>query len=164
MMTHTLRAAGVAAVTCLLGLAHGALAAAPQPWEMGLQPAASPVKHALDDFHSLLLVIITAITLLVLALLVTVVVRFNATRNPTPSSASHNTLLEVAWTVIPVIILVATAIPAARTLIAMEDTRNSELTVKVVGYQWKWQYDYLGKGVSFYSTLAAESNVARQLN
>ncbi len=77
---------------------------------------------------------------------------------------THSTNVEVVWTVIPVIILVATAIPAARTLIMMEDTRNSELTVKVVGYQWKWQYDYLGKGVSFYSTLAAESNFARQLN
>jgi cytochrome c oxidase subunit 2 len=76
---------------------------------------------------------------------------------------THSTNVEVVWTVIPVIILVATAIPAARTLIMMEDTRNSELTIKVVGYQWKWQYEYLDKGVSFFSTLAADSNLARQL-
>jgi cytochrome c oxidase subunit 2 len=76
----------------------------------------------------------------------------------------HSTKVEVVWTVIPVAILIATAIPAARTLIVMEDTRNSEMTVKVTGYQWKWQYEYMGKGVSFFSTLAADSNFARQLN
>ncbi|WP_448189086.1 cytochrome c oxidase subunit II [Azospirillum sp. sgz301742] len=146
MMTHTLRAAGAAAVTCALGLAHGALAAAPQPWEMGLQPAASPVKHALDDFHNLLLVIITAITLLVLALLVTVAVRFNAKRNPTPSSASHNTLLEVAWTVIPVIILVVIAVPSFRVLYMMEVTPQAEMTIKVTGRQWYWDYEYPDQG------------------
>jgi cytochrome c oxidase subunit 2 len=146
MITHILRAAGVAAVTCVLGLAHGALAAAPQPWEMGLQPAASPVKHALDDFHNLLLVIITAITLLVLALLMTVAVRFNAKRNPTPSSASHNTLLEVGWTVIPVIILIVIAVPSFRVLYMMEVTPQAEMTIKVTGRQWYWDYEYPDQG------------------
>ncbi len=76
----------------------------------------------------------------------------------------HSTKVEVIWTVIPVAILIFMAVPAAKTLVKMEDTRNAELSVKVTGYQWKWQYEYLGKGVSFYSSLATESNYARQLN
>ena len=146
MTRHTLRAAGAAAFICVLGLAQGALAAAPQPWEMGLQPAASPVKHALDSFHNLLLVIITGITLLVLALLVVVATRFNAKRNPTPSSTSHNTLLEVAWTVIPVIILIVIAVPSFRVLYMMEVTPEAEMTIKATGRQWYWDYEYPDQG------------------
>ena len=74
----------------------------------------------------------------------------------------HSTKVEVVWTVIPVAILICMAVPAAKTLVKMEDTRNAELSVKITGYQWKWQYEYLGKGVSFYSTLDADSNYARQ--
>lgn len=146
MIRHTLRAAGVAALTCVFGLAQSALAAAPQPWEMGLQPAASPVKHALDDFHNLLLVIITGITLLVLALLVVVAMRFNAKRNPTPSSTSHNTLLEVAWTVVPVILLIVIAVPSFRVLYMMEVTPEAEMTIKATGRQWYWDYEYPDHG------------------
>ena len=146
MNRHTLRAAGVAAFLCVSGFVQQALAAAPQPWEMGLQPAASPVKHALNDFHNLLLVIITGIALLVLALLVVVVVRFNAKRNPTPSTTSHNTLLEVAWTVVPVIILIVIAIPSFRVLYMMEVTPEAEMTIKVTGRQWYWDYEYPDHG------------------
>ena len=146
MIRHTLRAAGVAALTCVFGLAQSALAAAPQPWEMGLQPAASPVKHALDDFHNLLLVIIIGITLLVLALLVVVAMRFNAKRNPTPSSTSHNTLLEVAWTVVPVILLIVIAVPSFRVLYMMEVTPEAEMTIKATGRQWYWDYEYPDHG------------------
>ncbi|WP_431861196.1 cytochrome c oxidase subunit II [Azospirillum sp.] len=160
MTRHTLRAAGVAALTCVLGLAQSALAAAPQPWEMGLQPAASPVKHALDDFHNLLLVIIIAITLLVFALLVAVAVRFNAKRNPTPSSTSHNTLLEVAWTVVPVIILIVIAVPSFRVLYMMEVTPEAEMTIKVTGRQWYWDYEYPDQGgLAFSSYMIQESDL-----
>ncbi|PWC56369.1 cytochrome c oxidase subunit II [Azospirillum sp. TSO22-1] len=152
MTRHTLRAVGATALTCVLGLAQSALAAAPQPWELGLQPAASPVKHALDDFHNLLLVIITAITLLVFALLVAVAVRFNAKRNPTPSSTSHNTLLEVAWTVVPVIILIVIAVPSFRVLYMMEVTPEAEMTIKVTGRQWYWDYEYPDQGGFAYSS------------
>lgn len=152
MTTHTLRAAGVAALTCVFGLAGSALAAAPQPWEMGLQPAASPVKHALDSFHNLLLVVIIAITLLVFALLVVVAIRFNAKRNPTPSSTSHNTVLEVAWTVVPVIILIVIAVPSFRVLYQMEVTPEAEMTIKVTGRQWYWDYEYPDQGGIAYSS------------
>jgi cytochrome c oxidase subunit 2 len=75
----------------------------------------------------------------------------------------HSTKAEIIWTIIPVVILVVLAVPAARTLIALDDSRGSELTVKVTGYQWKWGYDYLDSGVSFFSTLSRDSNEARQL-
>jgi cytochrome c oxidase subunit 2 len=76
----------------------------------------------------------------------------------------HSTKVEVIWTVIPVLILIGVAVPTAKTMVRMEDTRNADLSIKVTGYQWKWQYEYMGTGVSFYSTLAATSNEARQLN
>ena len=76
----------------------------------------------------------------------------------------HSTKVEIIWTVIPVLILVGLAVPSAKTLVRMEDSRNAEVSIKVTAYQWKWQYEYLGTGVSFYSTLAAASNEARQLN
>ena len=92
------------------------------------------------------------------------IVKFRRSNHPEPATFSHNTKAEIIWTVIPVIILVAMAIPAAETLIKIEDTRNSELTIKVTGYQWKWHYDYVGSGVSFFSALDKVSNAARQPN
>lgn len=80
-----------------------------------------------------------------------------------PADFHESTTVEIIWTTIPFIILIGMAIPAAGTLIKMEDTRNSEMTVKITGYQWKWEYEYLGEDVRFYSTLSAESNKARQL-
>jgi cytochrome c oxidase subunit 2 len=76
----------------------------------------------------------------------------------------HSTKAEIIWTIIPVVILVVLAVPSARTLIAIEDASKTQLTVKVTGYQWKWQYDYLDKGVSFFSTLKRDSDAARQMN
>jgi len=119
-----------------------ALAAQPQPWEMTLQPAASPVMENIISFHNLLLVIITVITLFVLVLLVIVVVKFNAKANPVPSKTTHNTLIEVAWTLIPVLILVAIAVPSFRLLFQQLDLPKADLTVKATGKQWYWSYTY----------------------
>jgi cytochrome c oxidase subunit 2 len=80
------------------------------------------------------------------------------------TNMTHSTTAEIVWTVIPIVILVIMAIPAARALIKIEDTRNSQISIKITGYQWKWQYEYLEQGVNFYSTLDATSNEARQLN
>src|SRR3546814_5156665 len=107
-------------LTLLLGAAGMAFAAdqavpgQPLPWELGLQPGASPVKHQMEDFHNLLLVIIIAICVFVLALVGYVVVRFNAKRNPVPSRTSHTTVIEVIWTVVPVLVLLVIAIPSFR--------------------------------------------------
>src|SRR6185312_13215316 len=117
-----------------------ALAAQPQPWEMTLQPAASPVMENIISFHNLLLWLITLITLFVLVLLVIVVVKFNAKTNPVPSKTTHNTLIEVAWTLIPVLILVAIAVPSFRLLFQQLDIPKADLTVKVTGKQWYWSY------------------------
>ncbi|WP_371821876.1 cytochrome c oxidase subunit II [Skermanella sp. TT6] len=114
----------------------------PHSWQLGLQASASPVKEQLTDFHNLLLVVITGITLLVLALLIYVMVRFNAKANPNPTRTSHNTILEVAWTVLPVVILVVIAVPSFKVLYFMDKAENAEMTLKVIGHQWFWEYQY----------------------
>lgn len=136
---------GASALMCGLW-ATAAGAQQPQPWEMGLQAAASPIKDQLDSFHTLLVVIITAIVAMVTALLVAVVIRFNAKAHPMPTRTSHNTVLEVAWTVVPVIILVIIAVPSFRVLYYMERTPNAEMTLKVTGHQWYWDYEYPDQG------------------
>ncbi|MDP3293166.1 MAG: cytochrome c oxidase subunit II [Nevskia sp.] len=85
-------------------------------------------------------------------------------KHPVPATFHHSTTVEIIWTIIPFVILIGLAVPAAGTLIKQYDTRNAEMTVKITGYQWKWQYEYVGEGVSFFSTLDPESNNARQLH
>ena len=129
-----------------------------------LPVGATDLSARVYSLHMMMFWVCVAIAAVVFGVISYSLWKFRKSTGAVPDKTlTHSTNVEVIWTVIPVIILVATAIPAARTLIAMEDTRNSELTIKVVGYQWKWKYDYQGKGVSFYSTLAAESNYARQL-
>ena len=125
------------------GTAH---AQAPRPWEMSMQPAFSPVKQDIIDLHNLVLIIITLITLLVGGLLGWVMYRYHETRNPVPGHATHNTVIEVAWTVIPVLILVVMAIPSFRLVYYEDRTPDADLTVKVTGHQWYWEYTYPDKG------------------
>jgi cytochrome c oxidase subunit 2 len=120
--------------------------AAPQPWEMGFQPAASPVMQSIEDFHRFVLYIVTAITVLVFALLVWIAIRYNHRRNPVPGRTSHNTLLEVMWTIVPVIILVVIAIPSFKLLYYEADVPPSALTLKAIGHQWYWSYQYPTNG------------------
>ncbi|MGA0532322.1 cytochrome c oxidase subunit II [Hansschlegelia sp. KR7-227] len=114
----------------------------PSPWQIGLQDAVTPVFRQAHDFHNFVLIIITVITLFVLALLVICVVRFNEKANPVPSKTTHHTLLEVAWTIIPVLILVVIAIPSFRLLYAQYSPPPADLTIKVVGRQWNWDVIY----------------------
>jgi cytochrome c oxidase subunit 2 len=123
-----------------------ALADQPRPWEMGYQAAASAVMDQVESFHNLLLVIITAISVFVLALLLYVMVRFRESRNPTPSKTSHNTLIEVLWTVVPIMILVVIAIPSFKLLYFADRTADAQMTVKAVGHQWYWSYEYPDNG------------------
>ena len=118
----------------------------PTPWQLGLQDAASPVMADIIWFHDFLLWIISAIALFVLALLVVVMVRFNARANPAPSRTTHNAILEVAWTIVPVIILVAIAVPSFRLLFLELDNPKPDLTVKATGKQWFWTYNYPDNG------------------
>jgi len=119
---------------------------APVPWEMGLRPPASPVAEYVHSFNNELLVIIVAISAFVLGLLLYVIFRFGEKRNPVPSKTSHNGLLEVAWTVIPVVILVAIAVPSFRLLFLQLNTPQADITVKATGKQWYWTYNYPDNG------------------
>lgn len=147
------------ALAALFATAAGA--AEPQPWQMNFQPASTPVMEDIHSFHDFLLVIITGITLFVLALLLYCMVRFNARANPTPSKTTHNTLLEVVWTVVPVLILVAIAIPSFRLLYFEAVVPESELTIKTTGYQWYWSYEYPDHGgFEYFSNMIEEEDLA----
>ncbi|MGA8197759.1 MAG: cytochrome c oxidase subunit II [Acetobacteraceae bacterium] len=139
----------LAAFTAMMGVPGGVALAqalgAPRPWEMGMQAAAGPLKQAQINLHDLVLVIITLITLFVAGLLGWVMWRYNARRNPVPSRTAHHTLLEIAWTVIPVLILVIMAIPSFRLIYYEDKPRDADLTVKVTGHQWYWEYSYPDK-------------------
>lgn len=137
-----------------------ALAQMPQPWEMGMQAAGSPVAERLQSLHTLVLWIITLITIFVAGLLVYVVWRYSAQKNPNPSQTSHNTVLEIAWTVIPVLILVVIAIPSFRLVFFEDRTEAADITVKVTGHQWYWEYTYPDQGnVNFSSRLIADEDI-----
>ena len=114
----------------------------PEPWQLGLQQGVTPVMDNIIWFHNFLLWVITAITLFVLALLVVVVVKFNAKSNPVPSRTTHNTAIEVVWTVVPVLILVMVAVPSFRLLFFQLNTPPADVTVKATGKQWFWSYSY----------------------
>jgi cytochrome c oxidase subunit II len=137
--------AAAGALTALLVSAGGALAI-PVPWQMGFQPAVTPVMQDIEDFHTFVLYIITAVTLFVLALLLWIIVRYNKRANPVPSKVTHNTLLEVIWTVVPVIILVVIAIPSFKLLYYEADIPPSDLTLTAIGKQWYWTYEYNTNG------------------
>jgi len=132
----------------------------PRPWEIGMQPAASPVKAQIISLHNLVLVIITIITLFVAALLAVVVYRFRASKHPVPSRTSHNTVLEIAWTLFPVLILIVIAIPSFRLVYYEDRTRDADLTIKVTGHQWYWEYTYPDKGnIDFNSNLVQDEDL-----
>lgn len=133
---------------------------APTDWQMGLQPPASPVAEAIVSFHDLLLWIIGVITLFVIALLGYILVRYHERFNPKPSTTSHNVTLEIVWTVIPVLILVAIAIPSYRLLYYQDRIENAEMVIKVVGRQWYWEYHYPEHGdLVFVSNLIPEDEL-----
>jgi cytochrome c oxidase subunit II len=135
----------------------------PLPWQTGLQPSASPVMDSLVSFNNFLLVIITLITIFVLALLLVVIVKYNARANPTPSRTTHNTLIEVAWTVVPVIILVVIAVPSFRLLFFQLNTPPADLTIKATGKQWYWTYSYPDHGPFEFDSLMLQDADRKKL-
>jgi cytochrome c oxidase subunit II len=118
----------------------------PSPWQMGLQDSATPIMKDIAWFHDVLLWIIAGISAFVLALLLIIIVRFNARANPTPTRTTHNTTLEVLWTIVPVIILACIAVPSFRLLFVQLDVPKPDLTVKATGSQWYWTYNYPDNG------------------
>jgi cytochrome c oxidase subunit 2 len=154
-----------------VGLAAPAMAAQPEPWQIGFQPAATPIMEMIHRFSDGLLIVIVLIALLVLGLLVYCMIRFNARANPVPSRTTHNTLVEVLWTVVPILILVGIAVPSFSLLFAQHDPARAipgydpatdpPLTIKATGNQWFWTYDYPDNDdISFDSLMLSEETLA----
>ena len=118
----------------------------PTSWQIGLPPPASPTAVMIHDFHDILFIIITLITIFVLALLLYTCWRFRESKNPTPSKTTHHSGLEIAWTAIPVVILVAICIPSMNLLYFADSTDDADMTLKVIGHQWYWEYQYPDHG------------------
>src|SRR6202790_2197894 len=148
MLVFKRLAAMAVVIGALVAGGETALAAAGQatPWQLGMQDSVTPIMDEITQFHDRLLYIITAISAFVLILLVIVIVRFNARANPTPSRVTHNTTLEVAWTVIPVVILAIIVVPSFRLLFHQLNTPPADITVKATGKQWFWTYTYPDNG------------------
>ena len=137
-----------------------AWAEAPHPWQLGMQAPATPVKQRLSSFHDELLVIIFCIAGFVMALQLYVILRFNHRRNPAPSHTSHNPVIEILWTVVPVLILVIIAIPSFKLMYYMDRVPNPDMTIKVTGHQWYWSYEYPDqKDLAFDSNIIQEADL-----
>jgi cytochrome c oxidase subunit 2 len=144
-------------------LATGGIAFAdfghPVPWQMGFQQSAAPTMDDIIWFHNFVLWIIIGITVFVLALLLIVIVKFNSRANPTPSRTTHNTLLEVLWTVVPVLILVVIAVPSFRILFFQLNVPPADVTVKATGKQWYWSYSYPDSKFEFDSLIVKDNEL-----
>ena len=166
-MTFDKRARGLAAVALAfawagvawMGGVGVAMAGEPQPWQMTYQPAVTPIAVHVHAFNDLLMAIIISICVIVFALLGYVLWRFNAKRNPIPSKTTHNTLLEVVWTVVPIMILVVIAIPSFKLLYFTDRTPEAALTIKAIGNQWYWTYEYPDQGFTFDALMVDEEDL-----
>lgn len=133
----------------VMGFGSLAYAGQPENWQLNFQAAATPVMEDINAFHNLMLPIITAIVVLVFVLLAWVVIRYNRQSNPNPSRFSHNTTIEVIWTVVPILILVVISVPSLRLLYFADRIPEADLTVKAIGYQWYWGYEYPDQDIAF---------------
>lgn len=131
-------------------------------WELNMPRGVTTISTEVYGLHMLILWVCVVIGVGVFAAMIYAIVTFRKDKGVQPAKFAHNTMAEVIWTSIPAVILIALAVPAAETLVKMEDTRDSELTIKVTGYQWRWHYDYIDDDVRFFSSLDRESNAARR--
>jgi cytochrome c oxidase subunit 2 len=147
-------------IVAALAAAPAAMAQTPRPWQMGLQTAHSPVETNIHSLHTLVTWLMVAVVIFVAALLAYVIWKFDAKRHPVASRTSHNTILEVAWTLLPVLILVVIAIPSFRLVYFEDRTRDADLTIKVTGHQWFWEYTYPDSGnIDFNSSMVADADL-----
>ncbi len=130
---------------------------------LNLRRGVTDISQTVYELHMLILWVCVVIAIVVFGIMIVSIVLHRRSRGAEAANFSHSTKAELIWTIIPVIILVWMTVPAAKTLVVMEDFRDSKMTIKVTGYQWKWHYSYLGTEVDFFSTLARSSNIARQL-
>jgi cytochrome c oxidase subunit 2 len=149
-----------------LALAFLAFLAAHPAWsdfELNMPRGVTTTSQEIYGLHMMILWVCVVIALAVYTAMVVAIVKFRKSKGATAAKWSHNTTAEVIWTVIPAAILVAMAVPAAETLVRMEDTRDSELTIKVTAYQWRWGYEYIDDDVRFFSALDRASDAARRI-
>ncbi len=146
-------------ITALLSLCP---AIASADWALNMRPGVTPNSQGIYHLHMIVLWICVVIGVLVFGVMFYSILHFRKSRGARAAHFHENTTVEIVWTLIPFVILVCVAVPATRTLIAMESTGNADMTIKATGYQWRWHYDYLDQGVSFFSVLAEKSNEARQ--
>ena len=141
---------------------QGAMAAEPKNWQLGLQEAVTPTMEKIDSFHDFVTIISTVIALFVMVLLLIVIFRFNEKSNPTPTKTTHNLVLEIAWTVIPILILVVMAIPSFRLMYFADRVDDPDMTLKIIGHQWYWTYEYPDHGnFTFDANMVTEEDLAK---
>jgi cytochrome c oxidase subunit 2 len=152
-------------VKCALAAVLASLpAAAFAAWELNMPVGVTELSRRIHSLHMLIFWVCVVIAIAVFGVMIYSLVKFRRSQGAVAAQFDHSTRAEIVWTVIPIVILVAMAVPAAATLVRIEDTRNSDLTIKVTGYQWRWHYEYLDRNVAFFSSLARDSNAARQLD
>lgn len=152
---------------CLAALGLAVPAEANTSNGYNLPPGVTSLSHEIYSLHMEVFWICVGIAVVVFGVMIYALVKFRHSQGAVPdTNMVHSTKVEIIWTIIPVVILVVMAIPAAKVILMMEDTRNSELSIRVTAYQWKWQYQYMdaADGINFFSTLARDSNFARQLH
>ena len=161
LATATMRKAAALGTALGVAMAGGAaLADQPHPWQLGMQDPATPITERIHAFHDELLIIIFLISGFVFALLFYVMMRFNHRAHPVATRTTHNTVVEVLWTVVPVVILVLIAIPSFKLMYYMDRVPDAQMTIKVTGHQWYWQYEYPDQGnFGFNSNLVAEKDL-----
>jgi cytochrome c oxidase subunit 2 len=153
-----LQAAAIPLFALVASVAHA-------EWALNMPEGVTILSRKIYGLHMLILWVCVAIAVVVFGVMIYSMIRFRKSQGAEPDKTLlHSTKVEVVWTVVPIAILVAIAVPIARTLIEIEDMGSVDLNVKVTGYQWKWEYEYLGQNVSFFSTLKRDSNAARQLD
>lgn len=135
------------------------LASAPKPWQLGFQPAATPTMERIESLHNILLIIISLIALLVACLIGYILWRFRASKNKSPSTRAHNPILEITWTTLPVLILVFIAFPSFKLMFYLDKVPEPEMTIKVSGAMWYWNYEYPEHGVEFDSRLIKDEEL-----
>jgi cytochrome c oxidase subunit 2 len=140
----------------------------PQPWQLNMTPGVTPISHRIHDVHMLVFWVCVVIGIVVFGAMAYAMFAFRKSKGVTPATWTHNTTMEAIWTTVPILILIVMAWPATKLLVDMADVENSEMTIKITGYQWKWRYDYVdykNKPANFHfiSSLDADSNKARQL-
>jgi cytochrome c oxidase subunit 2 len=156
------------ALALLAVLASGSAFANPQPWQLNMAPGVTSISRRIHEVHMLAFWVCVVIGIIVFGAMIIAMVRFRKSKGAVAATWTHNTTMEAIWTTVPILILIVMAWPATKLLVDMADAKNSDMTIKVTGYQWKWRYEYVdyykkAPGVNFVSSLDAESNRVRQL-